>query len=60
MKAYPLVWNNPEKYAGTRTDSPISVARSFIPGIRAAVDNTMEQTFMHHAPGPGEQALQAN
>ena len=26
-----------------------SVARSFCPGSRAAVDKTMEETFMHHA-----------
>lgn len=30
-----------------------SVARSFIPGNRCAVDKTMEETFMWHAKSPG-------
>ena len=31
----------------------ISVARSFIPGSRCAVDKTMEETFMRHAKSKG-------
>jgi hypothetical protein len=31
----------------------ISVARSFIPGNRCAVDKTMEETFMRHAKSHG-------
>ena len=30
-----------------------SVARSFIPGSRCAVDRTMEETFMKHAKSKG-------
>ena len=31
----------------------ISVARSWIPGSRCAVDKTMEETFMKHAKSKG-------
>ncbi len=32
----------------------ISVARSFVPGNRCAIDNTIEETFMKHAKSKGD------